>query len=364
MDDHGTALLRRDQDEVLVAAMDFFVEEEDDVLEAELCLLRYDKWEWELKRLPVIHDEGKRQEISCWKTDKVIPVGDRLLLWVDNLRGIIYSDPWQETPELRYMSLPVKPDLCKFYDRGGSSHRSVCSTNSGAAVRFVNIYPRCCCGCPVTTTCAVSGHAFTVTTWALKMDDMTTWDKVSVVDCHELWSLPGYHGIVPRIKPKYPTVNPDDPNIVCFMVRKTCYDKGVDGDLGTRLIELDTRRMELRSTYYYEPEFYFFFHFVASTVSQYFDASSPSHTPARLIDADLEVPARPLKLSFPKVASLEEMLATLQEVPDLALDDMMKSYGVLASDKSQFKYRSLLALPMDMRKGFCLLIAKLSSFDV
>jgi hypothetical protein len=111
MDDHGTALLRRDQDEVLVAAMDFFVEEEHDVLEAELCLLRYDKWEWELKRLPVIHDEGKRQEISCWKTDKVIPVGDRLLLWVDNLRGIIYSDPWQETPELRYVSLPVKPDL-------------------------------------------------------------------------------------------------------------------------------------------------------------------------------------------------------------------------------------------------------------
>jgi hypothetical protein len=148
------------------------------------------------------------------------------------------------------------------------------------------------------------------------------------------------------------------------MVRKTCYDKGVDGDLGTRLIELDTRRMELRSTYYYEPEFYFFFHFVASTVSQYFDASSPSHTPARLIDADLEVPARPLKLSFPKVASLEEMLATLQEVPDLALDDTMKSYGVLASDKSQFKYRSLLALPMDMRKDFCLLITKLSSFDV
>jgi hypothetical protein len=65
--------------------------------------------------------------------------------------------------------------FCKFYDRGGSSHRSVCSTNSGAAVRFINIYPRCCCDCPVASTCAVSGHAFTITTWALKIDDMTTW---------------------------------------------------------------------------------------------------------------------------------------------------------------------------------------------
>jgi hypothetical protein len=32
--------------------------------------------------------------------------------------------------------------------------------------------------------------------------------------------------------------------ISSIMVRKTCYHKGVDGDLGTRLIELDTRQLQ------------------------------------------------------------------------------------------------------------------------
>jgi hypothetical protein len=129
---------------------------------------------------------------------------------------------------------------------------------------------------------------------------MTRWDKVSIVDCHELWSLPSYHGIVPRTKPDYPTVNPDDTNVVCFMVRKTCYDKGVDGDLGTRLTELDTRRMELRSTYYYEPEFYFFSHFVASTVSQYFDAFGR----AGCAVARLAVASLPARVRLPVGANL------------------------------------------------------------
>jgi hypothetical protein len=50
------------------------------------------------------------------------------------------------------------------------------------------------------------------------MDDMTTWDKVGVVDCDELWSLPGYHGVVPRTRPKYLTISTDDPDVLCFIV--------------------------------------------------------------------------------------------------------------------------------------------------
>jgi hypothetical protein len=63
------------------------------------------------------------------------------------------------------------------------------------------------------------------------------------------------------------------------------------------------------------------------------------------------------------VASPEEMLATLREIPDLARDDILKGYGVLAWDKSQHKFRSLLARPMHMRKDYCCLIGKLSCFD-
>ncbi|KAM0909031.1 hypothetical protein ACQ4PT_015089 [Festuca glaucescens] len=228
---------------------------------------------------------------------------------------------WQETPELRYLSLPVEPELCTSRsDRSdGSSYRSVCPTDGARAVRLAS---------------------------------------------STVWSLPGYHGVVPRIRPTYPTVNLHDPDVLCFVVHKTTYDKGVDGDLGTRLIELDTKSMELRSVCYYDPNLYFFSHFVASAVSQYFDASSRSRAPAGRIDVDREAPARPLKLTFPRVVSPQEMLATLREIPDLARDDMMKVYGVLACDERRFKFRSLLALPIDTRKDYCLLTRKLSCFDV
>jgi hypothetical protein len=92
MDEDGIAIMRRAQDEVLVAALAFCDNEGEEPVEAELCLLRSDEWRWELKRLHVIHDEGKREEVSSWETDRVMPVGDRFLLWVDYSRGIIYSD--------------------------------------------------------------------------------------------------------------------------------------------------------------------------------------------------------------------------------------------------------------------------------
>ncbi|CAM0878265.1 unnamed protein product [Alopecurus aequalis] len=358
----GTAILRRGHDDVLVAALDSVLnkkEKQSGPVEIELCLLR--SGDWEVMRLPVIHDEGKTKEVSCWWTDGVIPVGDRFLLWVDYYRGIIYSDVWQQIPELRYVSLPVEPNPFRMNNRGGSRYRSLCATAGGSLVRFVEVFSRCCCGYPLqfATTCAVSHNAFTVTTWALQMDDMMTWDKVGVIDCDEIWSLPGYHGVVPRIKPEYLTVSLDDPDVICFVVNKNKYKKGVDGDLGTWLIELDTRRMELRSICNYDLEFYNWPHFTASSICEYFDASSRRHTLTRPKDTNLEARASPSKLTLPKVVSHEKMLGTLREIPNLARDDMLKAYAVLASDESQFKFRSLLALPMDMRKYYCLVIEKL-----
>jgi len=192
---------------------------------------------------------------------------------------------------------------------------------------------------------------------------MMTWDKVVVVDCDELWSLPGYHGVVPRIRPEYPTLSLDDPHILSLRVEKTEYDTGVIGDLGTWLIDLDTRHMELCSLCYYKPESYLCPNFVVSTVSQYFEPSPCSRTPAIRKETELEAPSRPSKLTLPRMASSDEMLATVREIPDLERDDMLKAFGVLASDETQFKFMSLLALPMDMRKDYCFLIGKLSCFD-
>ncbi|CAM0878253.1 unnamed protein product [Alopecurus aequalis] len=174
-------------------------------------------------------------------------------------------------------------------------------------------------------------------------------DGVGVVDCDELWSLPGYHSVVPHMKPEYPTVSLDDPDVICFVVNKNMYHKGVDGDLGTWLIELDTRRMELRSICNYDLKFYNWPHFTASSISQYFDASSGRRTLPERKETDLEATAKPSRLSLPKVVSHEKMLATLREIPNLARDDMLKAYEVLASDKSQFKFRSLLAPGAELR---------------
>jgi hypothetical protein len=243
----------------------------------------------------------------------------------------------------------------------------VCATDGGG-VRFVEVSPRCCCGCPGTTDCVRSRYAFSITTWALRMDDMTTWDKVGVVDCLELWSLPGYHGVVPRIRPQYPIVSLDNPDD--FVVRKHKYMDDVEGDLAVRLIEFDTRCMELRSIFYYDKEYCSCPDFLVSAVSQYFDASPRSRNLARQKDTELEESqAMPSKSTLPlpgvaAMASPHEMLAVLQEIPDLARDDMLKAYGVLAWDETQFKFRSLLALPMDMRKDYCLLIGKFSYFHV
>jgi hypothetical protein len=117
MHDAGIALMRRAQDEVLVAALDFCEEKREEPVEAELCLLRSGDWQWELKRLP-------------------------------------------QPPKRRN-------------HRSGSSYQNICATNDdGHAVRFVGVFPRCCCGCSGATFCAISRYAYTITTWDLRMDDV------------------------------------------------------------------------------------------------------------------------------------------------------------------------------------------------
>uniref|UniRef100_A0A453QKM0 DUF1618 domain-containing protein n=1 Tax=Aegilops tauschii subsp. strangulata TaxID=200361 RepID=A0A453QKM0_AEGTS len=228
------------------------------------------------------------------------------------------------------------------------------------------VCPRCCCGSPGATFCSRSRYAFNITTWTLRMDDdMATWDKVSMVDSDELWSLPGYGG-VPRIRPEYPIVSLDDPDVLCFMVRKIGYHmEDVDGDHAIRMIEVDTKRMELRSVVCYDDNNNFCSppEFIPGVISQYLDASSRnSRPPAKRHEQAPTTAAatiiNELNSSDNKaaMASPGEMLATLREIGDLASDDMLRTYSVLACDVSQFKFKLLLALPKDMRKGYCLLL--------
>ncbi|CAM0146231.1 unnamed protein product [Urochloa decumbens] len=118
------------------------------------------------------------------------------------------------------------------------------------AVRFVNIEPHCCCGGFGRSSCARSRFAFVVTTWTLTltMDGPMKWVKDAVLDCEELWALPGYEGL-PRVHLECPIVSLDNPDIVCFKVNG--YYENHKGSWKIWMIQVDTRNKALLSAVEY-----------------------------------------------------------------------------------------------------------------
>ena len=59
-------------------------------------------------------------------------------------------------------------------------------------------------------------------------------------------------------------------------------------------------------------------------------------------------------------ASAEEttILAVLQEIPGLAREDMLKAYSILSHDSNGHRFRSLLGLPVSLRKDWLLMEIK------
>ncbi|KAL6870869.1 hypothetical protein ACP4OV_014717 [Aristida adscensionis] len=76
--------------------------------------------------------------------------------------------------------------------------------------------------CSISALGARSWCAFTVTTWTLRLGAMDdgepmAWVKDGVLDCEELWALPGYEGL-PRVQPWRPTVSLDNPGAARLVV--------------------------------------------------------------------------------------------------------------------------------------------------
>ncbi|XBH55044.1 uncharacterized protein [Aegilops tauschii subsp. strangulata] len=287
MDRETTGILRRGDREFVLAAIRFIQVVDDGgagVVVADLRVLRSRDLHWKIKRLRVHHDvnNGEVTSYCCWDywgTDRVIPVGDRFFYWVDLYKGIVFSDMSQETPELRFLPLPVEPvdRRREDWDRPESS-RSVCSTDGGATVKFVHVSPRCCCGGPGATQCALSRHAFTVTTWTLRRTkgrDMG-WEKDAVVDCSDLWGLDAYR-LLPRPPMDFPVVSIDDPDVVCFLVSEHKHLHH-DGDKTTWVAMVDTRRKTLlRTTILSKDKHYQGNAFLPSQVSSYLNTSPGSN---------------------------------------------------------------------------------------
>ncbi|CAL4982181.1 unnamed protein product [Urochloa decumbens] len=199
---HDTGILRRGDRDLLVARIELLIEDDDGRSMAHLCLLHPGMSQWEHKRLvPGVHEEGEETMGPLCGPNKAILVGDR-----------------------------DDHDLFPLRD----------SENMGAAgpgaVRFVAIEPRCCCGGFGRSSCPRSRYAFKLTTWTLTltMDEPVTWVKESVMDCEELWGLPGYEGI-PRVHLQYPVVSLDNPDVVSFRVVSNT-------DRKAWTIQVDTRR--------------------------------------------------------------------------------------------------------------------------
>jgi hypothetical protein len=138
----------------------------DQVVEAELCVLRCAGWE--LRRLPVRHGMVKGDDLwglLGWQPDAaVVAVGGRYLCWGDLSHGVVLWDALADDPELQYVSLPLAEPLRR---RRGSGERyaiymrsrSLCVTGE-AALKFVDVAPRCCCGGLGVRQCSRSKYAF------------------------------------------------------------------------------------------------------------------------------------------------------------------------------------------------------------
>ncbi|RLM69547.1 hypothetical protein C2845_PM17G03280 [Panicum miliaceum] len=192
--------------------------------------------------------------------DRVVPVGDRFLCWVKYSSGILLCDMAADPNlVLRHLPLPVTPWPCggphhirgysddEYEDDQMRCSRNMCGAGA-AALRFVSVDPRCCCGGPGRSTCPRSTFAFTVTTWTMSLTtaaegERMAWAVDGVLDCEELWALPGYEGL-PRVPPECPVVSPDNPDIVCFRLSEEM----------VWMLEVDTRRKVLLSVVQCRPK--------------------------------------------------------------------------------------------------------------
>jgi hypothetical protein len=196
------------------------------------------------------HKKGQGVDLYSWYTDEVVPCGDTLC-YVDYHRGVLFLDVLSECPELRYVRLPaVKVHVTDpytfqtFTSRRAHPERSLCATNGGRTIKFVEV---------VTTTVftsrgrATASALFNINVWRLWRDDKDmTWEKESGMEDADLWALKGY-GDLPRVAPTFPRVSLEEPNVIYLVLSSR---RQVDED-ETWVIAVDMSNKTLRSSFRY-----------------------------------------------------------------------------------------------------------------
>ncbi|TVU01040.1 hypothetical protein EJB05_53521, partial [Eragrostis curvula] len=349
---HSTGLLRRGEDELVVARLNM-VQLKDETPEkrvAEVHLFRSGKWFVGRPRISGLIEEDKFMS-SWFSGSSVIPVGEDMLCWVCLHRGLIFSRVYDESPGLHYVPLPTEPR------RNGN----VCVT-AGNAVKFVNIFSRCCCGGAGGGECENSDHAYLIKTWTLKMDSMT-WVLDGMMDATELWGLDAYKSL-PRVKVAYPVVSMDEAHIICFMI---C-------DVEAWLIKVDMRSKMLLSVYSYpkaELKHVYPGKLLPSKVSYYLNSYPGGGSQTDIIepqsvavhDKQLTCDASKSKLlqsgcntSADPGVPASEIVGALQEISSYGLEgnDMRKAISILSHGNGH-RFKSYLGIPKNLRKDWLLM---------
>lgn len=124
--------------------------------------------------------------------------------------------------QLRYVPLPAAAMLSRrlYIDEGGTDPaRRVRITDAGA-INLVCVTDNtpCSCGCPC---CSSPRSPFTITTWTLVNVDLVRWEKDSAMtEAKEFFLALDTDRRLPRLKPQFPTVRMDDPDVVCFVLEE------------------------------------------------------------------------------------------------------------------------------------------------
>ncbi|CAL4995249.1 unnamed protein product [Urochloa decumbens] len=203
---------------------------------------------WEVFKKVHVHGSNGGHGLRWWSTDAVVAdYQRRFLIWVDYYRGMILMDmsSWESSPRLRYVPLPVETAPGDPYDyiyhgRGCPGHsRSVCATRHG--IKFVSIDSKHCSNWGVGHDKVLMwNHTFRITTWSLREGDYT-WRKDARMYEEELWAVLGSGDRFPRVPPEKPVVNMENPDAVCFRLKKNAYRY----EDPTWMIEVDMRKKVL-----------------------------------------------------------------------------------------------------------------------
>nr|CAB3491142.1 unnamed protein product [Digitaria exilis] len=217
--------------------------------------------EWKVFKDLQVNGANGSSDLQWWKTDVIVPYQGRFLMWVDYYQGIILADmsPQSEgedvAPSLWYVPFPVdritkNPEHID-YGRGSPQiSRCVCATRDG--LKFVSVDHRHTSDWGVGHQDVLKwSHTFRITTWSLREHDYT-WRRDVTMYEEEFWDTLHCSGdhLFPRATPEYPVVNMDNPDAVCFRLKKEPYNFGDP----IWMIEVDMKKKALLAATSYSME--------------------------------------------------------------------------------------------------------------